>query len=254
MFRFVDVPAPPVPSLLRDFSAPVKLRGVPLDRLQVSRGPRHRPVRPLGCRAAGRDRACCSTGSRRIGRRRRCRRSTPTWSRRCARPWPTPTRDPAFAAEALALPSETTLADEMAVVAVEAIHAVRESARAAIGARARRGRCARPIDELADPGPYRIDGASIGRRALRNVCLAYLAAGDRRRGRALAKAQFDAGAEHDRRARRAVGADRHRRPGARRGARRVLPALGRRSAGDRQMVCLAGALVAARHDRARCAR
>ena len=35
---------------------------------------------------------------------------------------------------------------------------------------------------LADPGPYRIDGRSIGRRALRNVCLAYLAAGDRASG------------------------------------------------------------------------
>ena len=33
-FRFVDVPAPPVPSLLRDFSAPVRLQGVPLDRLK----------------------------------------------------------------------------------------------------------------------------------------------------------------------------------------------------------------------------
>src|SRR6185437_1911596 len=30
-FRFVDVAAPPVPSLLRRFSAPVKLSGVPLD-------------------------------------------------------------------------------------------------------------------------------------------------------------------------------------------------------------------------------
>src|SRR5271169_5482101 len=33
-FRFVDVPAPPVPSLLRGFSAPVKLKDVPLDRLK----------------------------------------------------------------------------------------------------------------------------------------------------------------------------------------------------------------------------
>ena len=31
-------------------------------------------------------------------------------------------------------------------------------------------------------GTYRIDGRSIGRRALRNVCLAYLAAGDRTAG------------------------------------------------------------------------
>jgi len=33
-FRFVDLPSAPVPSLLRGFSAPVKLKGVPLDRLK----------------------------------------------------------------------------------------------------------------------------------------------------------------------------------------------------------------------------
>src|SRR5438309_1288832 len=33
-FHFVDVPAPPVPSLLRGFSAPVKLKDVPLNRLK----------------------------------------------------------------------------------------------------------------------------------------------------------------------------------------------------------------------------
>jgi aminopeptidase N len=100
-------------------------------------------------------------------------------------------RDPAFAAEALVLPSEASLADEMTVVTVEAIHAARESARAALGQA-----LAEPLAEayrrLADPGPYRIDGNSIGQRALRNVCLAYLAAGDAVSGARLAKAQFDA--------------------------------------------------------------
>jgi aminopeptidase N len=47
--------------------------------------------------------------------------------------------------------------------------------------------------ELADAGPYSIDGASIGRRALRNTCLAYLAAADPGKGAALAMAQFEAG-------------------------------------------------------------
>ena len=83
--------------------------------------------------------------------------------------------DPAFAAEALALPGEAFLADQMAVADVEAIHAAREP-------RARRSaaRCGDELratyERLADPGPYRIDGAAIGRRALRNACLAYLAA------------------------------------------------------------------------------
>jgi aminopeptidase N len=45
---------------------------------------------------------------------------------------------------------------------------------------------------LADTGPYRIDGTAIGRRALRNICLAYLAAADAEKAAALAKTQFDA--------------------------------------------------------------
>jgi aminopeptidase N len=48
--------------------------------------------------------------------------------------------------------------------------------------------------QFADRNPYRIDGEAIGRRALRNVCLFYLASANRREGALLAKAQFDAGA------------------------------------------------------------
>jgi aminopeptidase N len=102
-------------------------------------------------------------------------------------------RDAAFAAEALMLPSETTLAEEMAVVAVEAIHAVRESVRAAL-AQALAAPLADAYRRLADPAPHRIDGDAIGRRALRNVCLGYLAAGDRAAGARFAKQQFDEGA------------------------------------------------------------
>src|SRR4029077_15340193 len=65
-------------------------------------------------------------------------------------------RDPAFAAEALILPGEATLADEMKIVDPEAIHAARETARAEIAAALRE-----PFDaahrRLADPGPYKTD-------------------------------------------------------------------------------------------------
>jgi len=44
---------------------------------------------------------------------------------------------------------------------------------------------------LADTGPYQIEGAAIGRRALRNTCLAYIAAADAERGATLARAQFE---------------------------------------------------------------
>ncbi len=99
-------------------------------------------------------------------------------------------RDPAFAAEALVLPSELTLADEMKTVGPDAIHIARDSARTEIGV-ALREAFDRAYRDLADPGPYKTDGRSIGRRALRNVCLAYLAARDAAVGARLAKAQFD---------------------------------------------------------------
>src|SRR5204863_287680 len=83
-----------------------------------------------------------------------------------------------------------TLADEVKTVDPEAIHAARETARAEI-ATALREPFAAAYRRLADPGPYKTDGRSIGRRALRNACLSYLTAGDPSSGVRLAKAQFD---------------------------------------------------------------
>ena len=100
--------------------------------------------------------------------------------------------DPAFAAEALALPGEAFLADQMAVADVDAIHAVRDGARATIG-QALRDELRATYERLTDSGPYGIDGVAIGRRSLRNACLAYLAADGNAEGIARAKAQFDAG-------------------------------------------------------------
>ncbi|MGD9615664.1 MAG: aminopeptidase N [Alphaproteobacteria bacterium] len=194
VFRFADVPAPPVPSLLRNFSAPVKLRGVPLDRLKflavhdtdpVARWDAGQQIasRMLLDRVAAIQKTGADTGPPLdpdlVAAMRQTLADAP--------------RDPAFAAEALALPSEMSLADEMPVIDVEAIHRARESARAELAAA-----LAAPLREayerFADRGPYRIDGEAIGRRALRNVCLSYLAAGDRRESARLAKTQFDAGA------------------------------------------------------------
>jgi aminopeptidase N len=191
-FRFVDVAVPPVPSLLRNFSAPVKLQGVPLERLKFLAIHDTDPVArwDAGQQVVTRlllDRIAALCDGREmppldpdlVAARRQTLADAD--------------RDPAFAAEALLLPSEASLADEMGVVAVEAIHAARENARTELAAA-----LAEPLGEtyhrLADEGPYRIDGPAIGRRALRNVCLGYLAAGDRDAGARLAKAQFDGGA------------------------------------------------------------
>jgi aminopeptidase N len=80
----------------------------------------------------------------------------------------------------------------MTVVDVEAIHTARDMARMAIG-HALADRLKATYDRLTDTGGYRIDGASIGARSMRNTCLAYLVAAGVPAAVGLAKAQFDAG-------------------------------------------------------------
>jgi aminopeptidase N len=190
-FRFVDVPAPPVPSLLRGFSAPVKLAGVPLERLKFLAV---HDAEPFARWEAGQQFATRILLDRIEDHRRGDEPEPldPDLIAALRRTLADTDRDPAFAAEALSLPSEAFLADQMAVIDVDAIFAVREAARAAIG-RALREDLAAVYRRLEDTGPYHIDGTAIGRRALRNTSLAYLAAADPETGTTLAKAQFDAG-------------------------------------------------------------
>jgi aminopeptidase N len=82
-------------------------------------------------------------------------------------------RDPAFIAEALSLPSETFLAEQMAVVDPDALHAARNALRRAIAVRFK--------NEFLDlyrkskiATAYSPDAVSSGKRALRNLALAYL--------------------------------------------------------------------------------
>src|SRR6516225_2374208 len=189
-FRFVDVPGPPVPSLLRGFSAPVKLKDVPLERLKFLA---INDPEPFARWEAGQQ-----VATRVLLDGIHARRSgappaplDPDLVTALQRILAAADHDPAFAAEALTLPSEAFLADQLEVVDVDAIHAARESARREVG-RALSIELASAYVTLADAGPYQIDGTSIGRRALRNTCLAYLAAADPEKGAALAKAQFDA--------------------------------------------------------------
>jgi aminopeptidase N len=188
-FRFVDVPVPPVPSLLRGFSAPVKLKDMPLEQLKFLA---INDPEPFARWEAGQQ----VTTRALLDRIEAYRSGTkavpldPDLVTALRRVLADADRDPAFAAEVLALPSETFLADQLVVIDVDAIHAARESACVELG-RVLSMELASAYVALADAGPYRIDGTAIGRRALRNTCLASLAAADAERGAALAKAQFD---------------------------------------------------------------
>jgi aminopeptidase N len=100
------------------------------------------------------------------------------------------TLDPAFREQALLLPSETMIADQLDVVDPLAIHLARQFVRADIGARLRAELHAQYVANQT-PGEYSPDAESIGRRALKNLALAYLCAAPDDASLALAQRQFD---------------------------------------------------------------
>ena len=99
--------------------------------------------------------------------------------------------DPAFAAQVLALPAEGDLAREIGRdVDPAAVHEARERVRAAIGTML--GAELRAVHAGGrNASPYAPDASGAGRRALRNTALALIAAGNPAGGGALAKEQFD---------------------------------------------------------------
>ena len=97
--------------------------------------------------------------------------------------------DPAFVAEAITLPAETQLAEEMAEIDVDALHMARESLRAAIG-RALAAPLRALYENLRAAFSPAIDGAAMGRRALANAALSYLVAGGGDEAIAMAVLQF----------------------------------------------------------------
>ncbi len=105
--------------------------------------------------------------------------------------------DAAFFAQALSLPSETYVAEQMAEIDVDAIHAVREFLRAALGERLGDD-WARTYRALRTDEPYRFDAAQIGRRTLKNLALAYLLAAGGAEGRELVPRPVPGRRQHDR--------------------------------------------------------
>ncbi|MGY0712482.1 aminopeptidase N [Azospirillum argentinense] len=173
-FTFVDVPARPVPSLLRGFSAPVKLRADLTDgdltflmandsdafnRWEAGQTLATRLLLSLVAdRQAGRELVLPQSFIDAVGAVLK-----------------DADQDPAFAAQALVLPTESYLGTQMEVIDPDAIHAVREFARRRLAEALRPGW----LDthrRNAGNEPFSVDAAAIGRRALKNLCLAYLMA------------------------------------------------------------------------------
>jgi aminopeptidase N len=188
-FVFVGVPARPVPSLLRGFSAPVILKyAYSTDELT---------------HLLGRDSDAFNRWE--AGQRLALEilvRGIPAWQAGKSPVVPdsfvaafgrvlTDARnDPAFAAEALSLPSEGYIAEQVEVVDPGAIHLVRVELRRHL-ARSLRKELLDAYSAQRVTGPYSPDAGSAARRALRNLCLSYLMELDDARMRSLTMEQFD---------------------------------------------------------------
>jgi aminopeptidase N len=173
-FVFTGVAEEPVPSLLRNFSAPVVLDypytdaqllhlyqfdGDAVNRWEAGqRLAMSRLLRLTQAVSAGEALALDDTFIEAL-------RATLTDA----------TLDAAFREVALLLPSETMVAEQSAQVDPQAIHLARQFMRGAIGRRLQEDLRAQ-MDANRTPGPYSPDAASAGKRGLKNLCLSYLGA------------------------------------------------------------------------------
>ena len=188
-FRFTRVAQLPVPSLLRDFSAPVVLEydytdaellhlfrhdSDPVNRWEAGqRLAMERLLKLTGAVAAGEPLALDDTF---IAAQRALLVDD--------------TLDAAFRELALILPSETIIAERMAQVDPQAIHAARQFMRRTIAA-ALKSELLAQYHANQTPGEYSPDALSAGKRALKNLALSYLLIAPEAAELDLAQQQFD---------------------------------------------------------------
>jgi aminopeptidase N len=188
-FVFIDIDAPPVLSLNRNFSAPIKLdANLSADGLRFLAAHdadafnRWQSLQTLATRLLVNNTANVRAGS--------AAREDRGLLEALAATLAAGDLEPAFVALALTLPGEADIAREIGRdVDPDAIFAARAALRAAIGTH-----LAAPLFDhyrrLSESEPYRPDAAGAGRRALRNACLDLLVATHRADALSLAVAQY----------------------------------------------------------------
>ena len=187
---FEHVKERPVPSLFRDFSAPVRLIETlsAADWLILLKHDRDPFNRWEAAQRLAHDTLAEATSAIRSGHEPQF---DPAFSETLISVMRDRPLDPAFRALLLTLPSDADIAREMRVnIDPDAIHLARKALRAHI-ANGHASDLAALYDETAADGPYRPDAEGTGRRALRNAALDLLLAGEGTDGRGLALRQFD---------------------------------------------------------------
>jgi aminopeptidase N len=186
---FCDVPCRPIPSLLRGFSAPVRLdyQAGEADLMTLIAHDSDGFNRWQATQTYATRLLQCSVTRIRAG-------DSPKYDADFIAALGTiieQSTDPAFTAQAITLPSEADIAREIGQeVDPDAIHLAREALRQGIGQGIKEALLS-AYTRLSGGGPYSPDAVSAGRRALRNVALDLFAAGDKLEGVRLAKRQFE---------------------------------------------------------------
>jgi aminopeptidase N len=187
-FTFVHVPEAPVPSLLRGFSAPVRLESDASDSGLLLR------------MARDSDPYCRWEASQTLAQRRlagvvaqlargEVPKLDPAFAEAFGRALAS-NSDPDLLSLSLTLPSESILSDRAEVSDPTLIHEARSFLERAL-ANTHHDLLAACYEALGETGAYRLTPEAMGRRSLRNMCLRYLmAASDRGEG-SLARLQFD---------------------------------------------------------------
>jgi len=177
---FENIGEAPVPSLLRNFSAPV-IVNFPYTEAELAHLMAH-DADPFNRWEAGQRLASTLLLS-----------GSPTAPQSFvdafARVLKDAPADPAFGAEALGLPPEVSLAEQMAVVDPDALHAARLGLMRQLGG-ALKAELLNTYHAMKTDGPYSPDADACGRRALKSLCLAYLMASGDADIRALCVTQF----------------------------------------------------------------
>ncbi len=188
-FHFDGIATEPVPSLLRDFSAPVILDFAyapeQLSHLLAFETD-HFNAWEAGQRLASRL-ILDATAALAAGREPHWPTAYVEAARRLLRQQSV--RGAAFVAEALTLPGEATLAEALDVVDPDALHAARNALRRHL-AQELEGEFTGIHAALASAMPYRPTPEDAGRRALKNLCLGYLLELDTDGVRQMALAQY----------------------------------------------------------------
>ena len=188
-FVFEGVLGQPVPSVLRNFSAPVVLQGsyTDIDLLHLFSHDSDPVNRWEAGQRLAMGRLLKLTGEAKVGASLNL---DDTFIEAMRKILVDDSLDPAFREQALLLPSESMMAEQLDGVDPLAVHIARQFVRADIGARLRKELLAQ-YEANQTPGPYSPDAVSAGKRALKNLALSYLNAAPDDESVALAQRQFN---------------------------------------------------------------